>query len=91
MCCSKRAIVFLLAFIISANDLLLFCPQLNAAYAGDRYLVRFLMQKGADRSKLGRFHYTKGLSHPDFKGLTAEGWAEKNGHTDVAKLLRYGL
>ena len=65
--------------------------QLNAAYAGDRYLVRFLMQKGADRTKLGRFHYTKGLASPEFEGLNAEGWAEKNGHLDVAKLLRYGL
>ena len=63
--------------------------QLNAAYAGDRYLVRFLMQRGADRNKVGRFHYTKPLSLG--MGLTAEGWADKNGYTDVAKLLRFGL
>ena len=68
-----------------------FTPLLNAAWAGDRYLVRFLMSKGADRSKIGMFHYTKPLSSPDFKGLTPEGWATEKGFDDIAKLIRLGL
>lgn len=68
-----------------------FTPLLNAAWAGDRYLVRFLLQKGARRSHIGTGHYTKPLASPDFKGLTAEGWAERRGHGDIAKLIRMGL
>lgn len=68
-----------------------FTPLLNAAYSGNRSMVRFLLQQGADRAKVGRFHYTKPLSAPDFTGLTAHGWAKKNGHTDVATLIRLGL
>lgn len=49
------------------------------------------MQRGADRTKIGRFHYTKPVAPADFEGLSAEGWAEKNGHEDVAELLRLGL
>lgn len=58
---------------------------------GDKYLVRFLLQKGADRSKVGFYHYSKGLSSPGFKGLTAAGWAEKKGFLEVANLIRMGL
>jgi hypothetical protein len=68
-----------------------FSALLNAAWAGDKTLVRFLMQRGADRTKIGRFHYTKPVAPADFEGLNAEGWAEKNGHEDVAELLRLGL
>lgn len=68
-----------------------FTPLLNAAWNGDRYLVRFLLQKGADRLKIGFGHYTKALAHPDFEGLTAAGWADKKGHPEVARLIRIGL
>ena len=68
-----------------------FTPLLNAAWAGNKALVRFLMQKGADRSKIGRFHYTKPVAPIEFDGLTAEGWAEKKGHCEVSRLLRLGL
>jgi ankyrin repeat protein len=68
-----------------------FTALLNAAWAGNKTMVRFLLQKGADRSKIGRFHYTKPVAPSDFGGLTAEGWAERNGHLEVAKLLRLGL
>jgi hypothetical protein len=68
-----------------------FTALLNAAWAGDRQLVRFLLQRGANRSKLGLNHYTKGLAHPDFMGLTAEGWARKRGHDEIAELIRLGL
>lgn len=68
-----------------------FTPLLNAAWAGDRYLVRLLMQKGADRAKVGRCHYTKPIAPPDFKGLTADGWAEKMGYHEIALLIRIGL
>jgi hypothetical protein len=47
---------------------------------GDKYLVRFLLQKRADRSKVGYYHYTKPLSSPDMKGFT-----------DIAELIRMGL
>lgn len=68
-----------------------FTPLLNAAWAGDRQLVRFLLQRGANRSKIGLNHYTKGLAHPDFKGLNAESWAAKRGHGDISELIRLGL
>lgn len=68
-----------------------FTALLNAAWAGDRQLVRFLMQRGANRSKIGLNHYTKGLAHPDFMGLTAEGWARIQGHAEIAELIRLGL
>jgi hypothetical protein len=54
-------------------------------------LVRFLLQKGADRSKVGFYHYSKGLSSTGFKGLTAGGWAEEKGFPDIATLIRMGL
>ena len=68
-----------------------FTPLINAAWAGDFKLVRFLMSKGCDRTKLGRGHYTKPLAAPDFKGYTAEGWAREKSFPDVADLLRVGL
>jgi hypothetical protein len=68
-----------------------FTPLLNAAYAGDRHLIRFLLQQGADRSKIGQFHYTKPLCSPDFEGFTAEGWADHKGFPELARLIRLGL
>jgi hypothetical protein len=68
-----------------------FTPLLNAAWAGDRYLVRFLLQRGSDRTKVGTGHSSAGLAAPHFKGLTAEGWARKKGHEEIAKLIRVGL
>jgi hypothetical protein len=54
-------------------------------------MVRFLLHHGADRSKLGFYHYTKPLSSPDFEGLNAASWAEKKGFEDIATLIRLGL
>lgn len=68
-----------------------FTALLNAAYSGCRPLVRFLLQRGADRSKIGMFHYSQPLNQPDFKGLTAEGWAKKRGFPEIAELIRLGL
>jgi hypothetical protein len=68
-----------------------FTPLLNAAFAGDRYLVRFLLQRGSDRTKVGTGHSSEGLAPPHFKGLTAEGWARKKGHEEIANLIRVGL
>eukprot|EP00592_Proboscia_alata_P013230 CAMPEP_0194387726 /NCGR_PEP_ID=MMETSP0174-20130528/94105_1 /TAXON_ID=216777 /ORGANISM="Proboscia alata, Strain PI-D3" /LENGTH=885 /DNA_ID=CAMNT_0039178235 /DNA_START=1067 /DNA_END=3724 /DNA_ORIENTATION=- len=68
-----------------------FTPLINAAWAGDRHLVRFLLSKGANRSKLGFGHSSKALAHPDFKGLTAEGWARKRGNSNLGDLIQLGL
>lgn len=68
-----------------------FTPLLNAAWAGDKYLVRYLMQQGANRTKVGRFHYTKPVAPLDFAGHTAEGWAAERGHAECARLLALGL
>lgn len=68
-----------------------FTPLLNAAWAGDRYLVRYLMQRGANRATVGRFHYTKGVAPAGFAGRTAQGWAQEKGHTACARLLALGL
>lgn len=54
-------------------------------------MVRFLLQHGADRSKVGFYHYTKPLSSPDFEGLNAADWADKKGYEDIATLIRMGL
>lgn len=68
-----------------------FTPLLNAAWNGDRQMVRFLLQRGCNRSKIGFFHSSKPLASPEFKGLTAEGWARKKGHHAVADLIHLGL
>jgi len=68
-----------------------FTPLLNAAWSGDKPMVRLLLQRGANRSKIGFFHYSKPVSSPDFKGLTAEGWARRKGFDDIAKLIHLGL
>jgi hypothetical protein len=76
---------------IETNDRGSFTPLLNAAWAGDKGLVRFLLQKGASRMHKGIFHYTKPVSLHDFTGLTAEEWARKREHYAIAQLLRQGL
>jgi hypothetical protein len=79
---------------LKANPLvgsLLLWQLINAAWAGNKMLVRYLLQKGADRNKLGTGHYTEALAPSDFEGLTAEAWARKKGHLDIAELIRIGL
>jgi hypothetical protein len=68
-----------------------FTPLLNAAWAGDRYLVRYFLSAGANRAHIGTCHYTKPLAAPDFAGLNAAGWARKQGHDGIAKLIELGL
>jgi ankyrin repeat protein len=68
-----------------------FTPLLNAAWEGDRTLVRFFLQKGADRSVRGTQHYSKAIAPSGFEGMTADQWADQRGHPDVAKLIRLGL
>jgi len=76
---------------IETADRGMFTPLMNAAYRGDKIMVRYLLIRGADRTKLGTSHSSQGLAHPDFKGWTAEEWARKRGHHVVAELIRFGL
>lgn len=76
---------------IETSDRGEFTPLINAAWAGDKYLVRFFLQKGANRCKFGTGHYTEPLAPPDFKGHTAEEWARKKGHDEIADFIRMGL
>lgn len=50
-----------------------FSPLINAAWNGDKKMVRYLLARGCDRNKVGLFHSSKGLCPPSFKGHTAEG------------------
>jgi Ankyrin repeats (many copies) len=68
-----------------------FTPLLNAAWEGDRTMVRYFLQKGADRSVRGTQHYSKAIAPPGFEGMTADQWADKRGHPEVAKLIRLGV
>lgn len=69
-----------------------FSPLLNAAYAGDKYLVRLLLSKGASRQTKGKAHYSKGLAYAnDFEGYNAEEWARRRGFHDIADLIKIGL
>jgi len=68
-----------------------FTPLMNAAWNGDRYATRYLLARGCDRMKVGYNHSSQGLAPPKFEGLTAEGWALKRGHDEVAELIRLGL
>ncbi|KAL7540307.1 hypothetical protein ACHAWF_006645 [Thalassiosira exigua] len=68
-----------------------FTPLLNAAWNGDRYIVRYLLGKGCDRKKVGYNHFSQGLAPASFKGLNAEGWALDRGHDEIAKLISLGL
>jgi hypothetical protein len=64
---------------------------MNAAWNGDRALLRYLLARGADRARVGFNHCSRGLAPPAFAGRTAEGWARCRGHADCADLLKYGL
>lgn len=76
---------------IETSDRGNFTPLLNAAWSGDRWLVRYLLQRQSDRNVRGTQHYTQGIAPPGFEGRTADEWAEKRGHPEVAKLIRLGL
>jgi len=68
-----------------------FTPLLNAAWRGDKQMVRYLLAQNADRSKIGTGHYSQALAHPDFEGMTAYQWALKRGHHEIANLIKLGL
>lgn len=68
-----------------------FTPLMNAAWNGDRYVTRYLLARGCDRAKIGYNHSSQGLAPSKFEGLTAEGWARRRGHDEVAELIRLGL
>ena len=68
-----------------------FSPLMNAAWAGDKQIVRYLLARGCDRAKVGYNHSSQGLAPPSFEGMSAEGWACKRGFLDIAKLIRLGL
>ncbi|KAL7498138.1 hypothetical protein ACHAWT_009662 [Skeletonema menzelii] len=68
-----------------------FTPLLNAAWNGDKHMVRYLLARGADRTKTGLNHSSKGLAPAGFSGLRAEEWARQRGHHDVAELIRIGI
>lgn len=76
---------------IESSDRGSFTPLLNAAWAGDKYLVRFLLQQGANRQQVGTCHYTKPMAPSDFTGYTAAQWAKYRGHQDIANLIELGL
>jgi len=64
---------------------------MNAAWCGDKRLVRLLLSHGADRHAVGTYHYTQGVAPHDFSGFNSEGWALKKGFKDIAELIRVGL
>lgn len=68
-----------------------FTPLCNAAWEGNKQMVRFLLGKGSNRKKVGTGHSSQGLAPATFEGLNAEGWARKRGHLEVAELIRLGL
>lgn len=68
-----------------------FTPLLNAAWNGDKHMVRYLLARGADRTKSGLNHSSKGLAPAGFNGLNAEEWARQRGHDDVAELIHIGI
>jgi len=76
---------------LETNDRGGFTPLMNAAWAGDKVLVRLLLGKGCNRKTIGTGHYTQPLALPDFKGFTPEGWARQRGHDDIANLIHLGL
>ena len=68
-----------------------FTPLLNAAYLGDRAMVRYLLSKGCNRAKIGTEHSTQALAPIGFKGLDAEGWARERGFERIADMIKYGI
>jgi hypothetical protein len=75
---------------IQTMDRGLFTPLHNAAWMGDTYMVRYLLRKGADRSKIAKFHSSTGVAQ-NALGMTAEQWARKRGHHSIADLIQRGL
>ena len=57
---------------IETSDRGNFTPLLNAAWSGDRWLVRFFLQRRCNRNVKGTQHYTQGIAPPGFMGKTAE-------------------
>lgn len=76
---------------IQHGYIILYSPLLNAAWNGDRFLVRFFLQRQSNRNVRGTQHYTKGIAPPGFQGMTAAQWADQRGFPDIAKLIRLGL
>lgn len=76
---------------IETSDRGRFTPLLNAAWAGDKHMTRYFLAKGANRMAYGTGHYTQGLAPPDFQGLSAEDWARRRGHHELAEIIRLGL
>jgi ankyrin repeat protein len=68
-----------------------FTPLLNAAWGGDRTMVRYFLQRGANRRVRGTQHYSQAIAPAGFEGMTADEWAAKNDYPDIAKLIRLGL
>eukprot|EP00529_Nitzschia_sp_RCC80_P006011 CAMPEP_0113462902 /NCGR_PEP_ID=MMETSP0014_2-20120614/12354_1 /TAXON_ID=2857 /ORGANISM="Nitzschia sp." /LENGTH=1013 /DNA_ID=CAMNT_0000354825 /DNA_START=466 /DNA_END=3504 /DNA_ORIENTATION=+ /assembly_acc=CAM_ASM_000159 len=67
-----------------------FTPLANAAWAGDKVMVRYFMGKGSDRTIRCTQHSSQPIAPPEFMGLTPAEWAEKRGHSAIAKLIREG-
>ena len=68
-----------------------FTPLVNAAYNGDRAMVRYLLSKGCNRAKIGTEHSSQALAPIGFNGLNAEGWARKREFDRIADMIKYGL
>eukprot|EP00578_Thalassiosira_sp_NH16_P000574 CAMPEP_0181134502 /NCGR_PEP_ID=MMETSP1071-20121207/32122_1 /TAXON_ID=35127 /ORGANISM="Thalassiosira sp., Strain NH16" /LENGTH=998 /DNA_ID=CAMNT_0023221025 /DNA_START=101 /DNA_END=3097 /DNA_ORIENTATION=+ len=66
-----------------------FTPLMNSAWNGDKYLVRYLLSKKCDRTKVGYNHSSQGMNAD--RGMTACEWARKRGHDEVAELIHLGL
>lgn len=68
---------------VNLADLGGFTPLMDAAWAGDRELVRLLLHFGADPKRRGHSHFSGGikLSGP---WHDAAGWARAKGHDEVA-------
>lgn len=73
----QQYVCFLVVFLFLWNAR--HSKLLNAAWGGNKHLVRLLLQHGADRSKVGTGHYTEALAPSDFQGFNAEDWARKKG------------
>lgn len=68
-----------------------FTPLANAAWAGDKSMVRYFLGKGSNRTMKSTQHSSQPIAPPDFEGLTPDAWAAKRGHEEIANLIRLGL
>ena len=68
-----------------------FTPLMNAAWNGDKHMVRYLLKRGGDRTKVGFNHVSQGLASASFRGRNAEGWARQRGHAEIAELICLGI